>query len=480
MKGLLHSLPLSLRAPLAVAALMLLVGAVASQQVLATLGDFQQARIRELAQLHIEALSVALGPHVLRNDVWEIYDTLERATGQSEGQRIRFSAVADTGGHVLAATDPRRAPIDSPIAPLAQGAQSPANLTVSRKQKVLRLLAPLVYQGRRVGQILTELDVSDLIAERRRTARLLLLGNALATLLLAAMGYLALRRMLRPVTRLTQLMRATAQSPEPIPDSQLPHGDTEVAQLTRIYNDMARAVRQNAETERRMAERERFVSLGRLSSSLAHEINNPLGGLLNAADTIGQYANRPEVVRSSAALLKRGLNHLRDVTRATLDQNRLDRFGASLQPEDFDDLRLLITPEAGRNNQTLGWDIAIASGAMPELPAAPLRQIVLNLLLNATTAAGRDGRVGLAVSRGPDGSLVLHISDSGPGLSPSARARLLGEGLPPPGGGVGLRLVRDLVMQLHGTVAARRTGGMTVIEAILPAPTPARSKATPC
>ncbi len=70
---------------------------------------------------------------------------------------------------------------------------------------------------------------------------------------------------------------------------------------------MTTAVEARAEAERRLAERERFVSLGRLSSSLAHEINNPLGGLLNAADTIVTYADRPEVVRESGNLMLRGL-----------------------------------------------------------------------------------------------------------------------------------------------------------------------------
>ena len=40
----------------------------------------QEERLRELARLHVEGLSVALGPAVLRRDVWEVFDTLDRAT----------------------------------------------------------------------------------------------------------------------------------------------------------------------------------------------------------------------------------------------------------------------------------------------------------------------------------------------------------------------------------------------------------------
>ena len=75
-----------------------------------------------LARLHIEGLSVALGPRCCASDVWEVYDTLDRATAAAEGQRLLLTVVADERGRVLAATDPRRAPVDSDIASLTAAA----------------------------------------------------------------------------------------------------------------------------------------------------------------------------------------------------------------------------------------------------------------------------------------------------------------------------------------------------------------------
>ncbi len=446
------------------AALMILVGFLASQQVLAALRQVQDARIRELAQLQIEALSVALGPLVSRNDIWGVYDTLDRATGQNEGQRLVFAAVANAGGAVLAATNPRRAPVDSNIAALTKGAQALDALSVAGKTAEIKVLAPLVYQGREVGQILTEMDVSDLVAARRRVSRWLLIGNAVATFLLAILGYLVMRRILMPVTRVVERMRESADAPEPIAPSDMPAGDSEMAQLARSYNSMVGAIGAKAEADRRLAERERFVSLGRLSSSLAHEINNPLGGLLNAVDTVQKYADRPDVVRESADLLRRGLGHMRDVARATLDLNRLDHTGAVLAAEDFHDLKLLIEPEISRQQQRLGWEVGKITCT---LPAAPVRQIALNLLLNASEAAGREGRVSLKAGHS-GGRLCLEIADSGPGLSKSACARLLGTEAAVTGSGVGLRLVRDLVNQLKGCVSFDRAGGETIIRVELP------------
>jgi len=457
-----RKLSLSMRVPLLVVVLMVSVGVIASQLVLSALDRQQVARIRELAVLHVESLSVALGPHVLRNDIWEVYDTLERAAGASKGRRTVFSAVADEDGRILAATDPRRAPVDSPISALSTSAQLPGQLSVSSTEPRVKLLAPLVYQGREVGQILTELDISDLVAERSRARRLLLFGNLLATGFLALVGYFASRRMLMPITRLVGWMRDTEGEPRPITESDIPIGDTEMARLVHSYNDMVGAVEAKSESERRLAARERFVSLGRLSSSLAHEINNPLGGLLNAADTIREYAHRPEVVRESVDLLTRGLNHLRDVAKATLDLNRIERSDTSLAIEDFEDLRLLIGPEIRHNNQELSWDVQFDGGTDIGLPASIVRQVALNLLLNATKAAGEGGRVGFTAEI-MDGELRISVSDGGRGLSKNAQMRLLENGPVPPGSGVGLRLVRDLVDGLTGTIRTERQDETTRI-----------------
>lgn len=461
-----RSLPVTVQVPIVAAGLMVTLGLVASQGVLAVLDQVQDARLRETARLHIEGLSVALGPYVLRQDVWEIYDLLDRARAAGEGQRLALTVVADARGQVLAASDPRRAPVGTDIGPFLAAAVEPAAIRMTGAPLLL-VRAPLAFQGREVGRIVTELDASDLLADRRRVQAWLLLGNAAATALLAFAGWLAVARILRPLGLLVGAMGGNDGVPRPVSEADLAQADAGAARLFATYNAMVAAVAARAEVERRLAARERFVSLGRLSSSLAHEINNPLGGLMNAADTILTYPDRPEVVRKSAELIQRGLGHLRDVSRAILDQHRLDREGQPLRPEDFEDLRLLYEPEAARRGHVLDWHVAAAPAAMAGLPATPVRQVVLNLLLNAGVAAGTGGRVALEVAARPDG-LCLTVRDSGPGLGPDDLARLMGAGPIPPGGGVGLRLVHDLVAGLAGHICHRRLEGITEIAVILP------------
>lgn len=466
--------PITIRIAVATAVLMVLLGLVASQQVLSTLGRLQDARLQEYARLHVEGLAVALGPFALHKDVWEVYDTLDRARANASGERTLFTVVADERGRVLAATDPLRAPVDESIEAFADEAVPVSEVTAANGDSVVRVTAPLSVQGRDVGQIVTELDVSDLVAQRRNAALALLAGNAAATMILVLAGYFVMARMLKPVELLAHHMGEAGDAPHPIPEAAIPRSDSVLSRLLRNFNDMAGAIDARTEADRRLAERERFVSLGRLSSSLAHEINNPLGGLLNATDTIRTYADRPDVVRQSADLLDRGLRHLRDVSRAILEENRIDRSGRLLSKSDFEDLRLLFEPETTRRGQHLEWKIDGANDVIQNLPSAPVRQIALNLLLNASSAAPDGGAVSLSIREEND-RLELAVSDDGPGLSEAARARLMSEAPVEPGGGVGLRLVRDLVTGLGGGVACHRSEGRTQITVSLP-----RREARPC
>jgi signal transduction histidine kinase len=446
---------------------MILLGAIASQRVLLTLSKLQDERLREVAQSHVDALRVAVGPFVLHRDVWEVYDALDRARSESAGARILFTAVADDAGLVLASTDPQRAPIDLQLDVISEFALPVAEVSTDDGNDVVRIVEPLFVQGREVGTVLTELDVSDLLAQRSATSLALLAANTIATLLLALAGYWLVARLLRPVELLTSHMGAAGFAPQPIPKRDIAGTDSAFAPLLKNFNGMIDAIEARGVAERRLAERERFVSLGRLASTLAHEINNPLGGLLNATDTLKSYADRPDVVQSSVEILDRGLKHMRDVSQAILHENRRDPFGDPLKIEDFEDLKLLIEPELRRQDQGLDWDIQIDGATFTGVSSGPIRQIALNLLLNATAAAGRDGQVGFAVTH-QDKCLELTVTDNGPGLSRHARERLLSIQSLEPGGGVGLRLVGDLVRELKGEVLHARQNGETRISVRVP------------
>ena len=92
----------------------------------------------------------------------------------------------------------------------------------------------------------------------------------------------------------------------------------EFAQLFDRFNAMARALDERESLATHLAEQEKYAVLGKLASGMAHEVNNPLGGLFNALDTFRRHGDDATVRESTLDLLERGLTHIRNVVRSTL------------------------------------------------------------------------------------------------------------------------------------------------------------------
>ena len=156
---------------------------------------------------------------------------------------------------------------------------------------------------------------------------------------------------------------------------------------------MARALNEREELASRLANQEKYAVLGKLASGMAHEVNNPLGGLFNALDTLRRHGDDAKVREATLNLLERGLTHIRNVVGSTLVMYRRGVADNSLRPVDIDDLRLLIEPEASRKRLQIAW-VNDLHGASP-VAIESVRQVVLNLLINACAATPAGGTVHL-------------------------------------------------------------------------------------
>jgi signal transduction histidine kinase len=449
-------LPLSVKIPAVVFVFMAAVALFVSERVLTRLQEAQSRHLADLATVYLDGLASALVDPVVREDVWGVFDILDGARQTQAGMKPIETVVATTDGRVLASSDPVRFPSRSPLPDSFLNTRTPAPATVSRDSEGLAVSRrDLSTGGQAVGSVHATFDIAPLLEERRSVLLALIATNAVLTLTLALIAWLTVGRMMRPVRILRDHLQAGVECRvEPIPESAIQGAPREFRPLYQSFNDMAAAVREREDLSRQLAEEERLASLGRLASGMAHEINNPLGGLFNAIDTLKEHGARADVRQRTIDLIERGLRGIRDVVRTALATYRADRDTRSLKAADVDDLKLLVQADVRRKALVLDW----ANDAPEEIavPAAAARQIILNLLLNACHATPEGGSVAFrAVYEA--GRFVATVDDNGPGLSDHAQNVLVGRSDHPPaagsGTGLGLWMVRRLVKEIGGTVS---------------------------
>jgi signal transduction histidine kinase len=452
--------PLTVKVPMLVAALMIIVSAIISHQVLNRLKDTQEQQLRSIVSAYIDGLSNALMAPVLQNDIWEIYDLLDRRPARPATLPPIETIVIGRDGKVLASTDPRAVPPLSDL-PSRYGTPNSLNAGVEVKWEERRGFGrlPLIYQDRSIGAIHASFDIGHFIDERGEIFWTLVITNAGLATAFAAFGYLVTLQMVRPMKILTDHMRSGASgTPQTIERRDFPKPGSEFAQLFEGFNSLVEAERERGSLKTRLADEEKLASLGLLASSMAHEINNPLGGLFNTIDTLKRYGADGDVRVNALDLLERGLVGIRDVVSAALITYRPERATRALTVKDLEDVRLLVGPEIARRHQHLSWEQCRLAIRLPSKTGHAIRRALLNLVLNASAAAGDGGKVSVRMLADEGLTLTIAVADSGSGL-PSSGLFVLTNGQPGSavraGNGLGLWMIRQTVDEAGGKILVR-------------------------
>lgn len=419
LRALSTRIPLTIQVPLIVVGLTILVATVVSQVVLHRLAKEQSTALSSLSSAFMDGLTTAVTPGLLTRDAWETFDALDRAREQYEAVHAVFTVVLLPNGEVLAASDPGRFPIGShPPAELRERSIEGAGLMIDESLGRAWLGRSVVQEGFKVGTVFSEMDISGLLEVRREVLLTLLLLNAGLTLLFGIGGYLLVRRMVAPLSAIREgLGRAAGGRLDPIDPHAIEAASREHAGLYRQFNAMIHAQAEREALAAELADQEQLAMLGRLASSMAHEVNNPLGGLMNAVETLDVHGDDPAARHRTIDLLRRGLRGIQQVVRAALVTYKSEHHGRQMTNADLQDLRFLIQHDTGAKNIQLDW-INELPDALP-IDASPVRQIVLNLLLNACQISPIGGTVTLRAGIKGD-VMSISVADQGPGLPPAA------------------------------------------------------------
>lgn len=203
---------------------------------------------------------------------------------------------------------------------------------------------------------------------------------------------------------------------------------------------VVRDMREIEGLRRQMVTQARLAAVGELAAGLAHEINNPLAfvranlGLLeghvkalaSADEAPAQGADRSELEGEAAELIEESLQGVARMSSIVQGVRRFTDTGP--RRRELVDLNELLEDTLGiaRLQSRAGeLEIAFSPGELPATACAPqdMRQVLLNLLVNAAEAMGRQGRIRVT-TRSEAGEIVVDVLDEGPGMSAEAVARV--------------------------------------------------------
>jgi len=226
------------------------------------------------------------------------------------------------------------------------------------------------------------------------------------------------------------------------------------------------------ELERQLFHSERLATVGRVVAGIAHEINNPLEGMLNYL-TLAQ----DDLARGDAAAAERrmggvreGIERVAGIVRQVLGQ--ADPATAPVSPVELGGLirQAVAFIESRRAFRGIAFTVAVpgepllASGR-----SVMLGQVLTNLALNACEAQPEGGEVRVSAERDGD-RIQVEIADRGPGIVPEDMARIFEPFYSTKGStGLGLSVCHTIVSQHGGELKAQdREGGGTVFRLSLP------------
>lgn len=219
----------------------------------------------------------------------------------------------------------------------------------------------------------------------------------------------------------------------------------------RLYEDLRSYVRQVEESQQALLRVEKMAAAGRLTASIAHEVNNPLQSVQNCLHLAGHEHVSPEKRKEYFELAKKELDRLMKTVQRMLDFYR----PGAVQVEQVDLLELLNHVLRLTAQQLHSKNIAVSTDLPDSLPpidavSSQVQQVFINLILNALDAMPGGGELWVRVQAKKDGVEII-FEDNGPGIPEDKRDNIFEPFFSTKEGGTGLGLtVSYNIVTAHG------------------------------
>lgn len=371
---------------------------------------------------------------------------------------LAFVVVDKMGRHVVRAGSEERArQLDAHLESPEQDVQ----VLGAGFDAALMVAVPLAIESKRWGYCGIIFSLES-IENARTTARneILLISGCFLVLSLCCVGLLVGYQVksLHTLSEAMESFTVTKDFTKPFPE--FPPRNDEIGQLQASFKWMAQRLRreeqERAKTEEQLFHAEKMGTIGQLTASIAHEINNPLGGVMLCFNNLikgkldeAARAQHIEVINSAIERIRKTMRDLLDYSR----QSTLN-IAPSTMDAVIEKCLSLLELVARKRNISISVDLP-EDAPLILMDSIKIQQVIVNLLINALHAMPEGGIVEIS-GEVHEGYFSLWVADSGTGIpddiqdkifNPFYTTKKAGEGT-----GLGLALSRSLVEQHGGQI----------------------------
>lgn len=415
-----------------VVVLVVAVGGYASWRVLRATEQEVQKRAESVAR----TLAVQVLDSVLTENRLTLVETLRQATRTEPD--LRYAFVVDRRGVMTGHTFEEGFPtalltVVSGKPATTRAADSAARPRLwslrfdSNEGPLLDVAAPLL-EGR-LGWLHVGMSRREVMAESRRVTAFLVGAFALALGLMLWVARAVGRRVGAPLAELGRVASRVPSGEVAAEDFRL-EGTAEVRELASAFAAMVTELRrleaEREATARKMTSTERLAALGELAAGLAHEVINPLDGVIECVRHLSADPEKSERAERFLPMMRSGLTRIERVMRQMLAFARSPA-PAAAEPCQVGELIRgvagLVQGRLAKRGVKLSWEVAGDCTCLCDRQS--VEQALLNLILNASDAVEGRPQAHVRLRGHCDQSWVrLSVEDNGPGVPEELRERV--------------------------------------------------------
>ncbi len=394
--------------------------------------------------------------------------------------RISYIVILDTAGRVLSHSDITEYGkiYTDPVTLKALNSSETLTQTFldNNKNEILDVAVPMRISTKywgvcRVGMSLAGLQQQ--VAELRNR-----IGSMVSIFLLLSLIVInfAGKKLTKPLSTLSQVMDRITETGD-LDSEQFdpkPRKD-EIGMLQNSFSWMLKRLRTGNEERLRLMDlslrAEKMASIGLLASGVAHEINNPLGGIILCFKNLTETNMKEDERKQHIEVIQSGLQKIQYTVKDLLNFAR-----SSPMQKESASINDLLEESLKLSGYLMGkHNIKIVRHLQPDLPSiyvdpSKICQVFLNIIINADQAMGDSGVLTLA-SGLTNACCWVKVSDTGPGIDPRLKAKIFSTFFTTKressGTGLGLAVSRIFINQHGGTikvVSKKKQGAAFIIK----------------